>query len=65
MDDFAEITALIADRAAHYYGAQVSERTLVPDAGARLGSIELDWWLAHVPAPGKAARAAPVAEPAH
>jgi uncharacterized protein YbjT (DUF2867 family) len=56
---------VIADPAAPYYGVQVTERTLVPDAGARLGSIELDWWLAHVPAPGKAARAAPVAEPAH
>ena len=56
---------VIADPAAPYYGVQVSERTLVPDAGARLGSITLDWWLAHVPAPGKAGSAAPVAEPAH
>jgi uncharacterized protein YbjT (DUF2867 family) len=56
---------VIADPAAPYYGVPVSERTLVPDAGARLGSIELDWWLAHVPAPGKAASAAPVVEPAH
>ena len=56
---------VIADSAAPYYGVQVSQRTLVPDGGARLGSITLDWWLAHVPAPGKAASAAPVAEPAY
>jgi uncharacterized protein YbjT (DUF2867 family) len=56
---------VIADQAAPYYGVQVTERTLVPDAGARLGPIKLDWWLANVPAPGKAASAAPVAEPAH
>ena len=55
---------VIADQAAPYYGVQVSDRTLVPDAGARLGSIKLDWWLAHVPPP-KMAAAAPVAEPAH
>jgi uncharacterized protein YbjT (DUF2867 family) len=53
---------VVADQAAPYYGVQVSDRTLVPDAGARLGSIKLHWWLAHVPAPGKAASAAPVAE---
>ena len=56
---------VIADEAAPYYGVQVSDRTLVPDADASLGSIKLDWWLAHVPEPGKAASAAPVAEPAH
>jgi uncharacterized protein YbjT (DUF2867 family) len=56
---------VIADPAAPYYGVQASDRTLVPDAGARLGSIKLDWWLANVPAPGKAASTAPVAEPAH
>lgn len=56
---------VIADQAAPYYGVQVTERTLVPDAGARLGSIKLDWWLANVPTPPKMAAAAPVAEPAH
>lgn len=57
--------SVIADPAAPYYGVQVSERTLVPGAGARLGSIKLDWWLANVPAPPKVAATAPVAEPAH
>jgi len=42
-----------ADPAAPYYGVQVSEATLVPGAGARLGSTTLDWWLAHVPAPAR------------
>jgi len=56
---------VIADQTAPYYGVQVSDRTMVPEPGARLGSIKLDWWLAYVLAPGKAASAAPVAEPAH
>jgi uncharacterized protein YbjT (DUF2867 family) len=44
---------VIADPAAPYYGIQVSERTLVPDAGARLGATKFDWWLTHVPPPAK------------
>jgi uncharacterized protein YbjT (DUF2867 family) len=44
---------VIADPAAPYYGVKVSEKTLVPGAGARLGSTRLDWWLAHVPPPKK------------
>jgi uncharacterized protein YbjT (DUF2867 family) len=61
--------SVVADPAAPYYGVQVSDRTLVPDEGARLGSIKLDWWLEHVPAPpkkvGAAAPAAAAAVPAH
>jgi len=56
---------VIADPAAPYYGVQVSDRTLVPDVGARLGSTRLDWWIEHVPPPPKVAAAAPVAEAAH
>ena len=56
---------VIADQAAPYYGVHVSDRTLVPNGGACLGSIKLDWWLANIPAPPKMAAAAPVAEPAH
>ena len=56
---------VIADPAAPYYGVQVSDRTLVPEPGARLGSTKLDWWVTHVPPPPKVAAAAPVAEPAH
>ena len=44
---------VIVDPAANYYGSKVSERTLVPGAGARLGATKLDWWLTHVPPPAK------------
>ena len=44
---------VIVDPAAAYYGSKVSERTLVPGAGARLGATKLDWWLTHVPPPAK------------
>lgn len=56
---------VIADPTAPYYGVQVSERTLVPGAGARLGTTKLDWWIANVPPPPKVAAAPPVAEPVH
>jgi uncharacterized protein YbjT (DUF2867 family) len=56
--------SIVADRSAPYYGVQVSERTLVPDSGARLGSTRLDWWISHVPPPPKVA-AAPTPMPAH
>jgi hypothetical protein len=36
---------VIVDPEALYYGIAVRERTLVPAAGARLGSIHLDDWL--------------------
>jgi uncharacterized protein YbjT (DUF2867 family) len=42
---------VIADPAAPYFGVQVSETTLVPGPGARLGSTRFDWWLANVPPP--------------
>jgi uncharacterized protein YbjT (DUF2867 family) len=44
---------VIADPAAPYFGVRVSETTLVPGAGARLGSTRFDWWLTHVPPPKK------------
>ncbi|MGH6872992.1 MAG: SDR family oxidoreductase, partial [Rhizomicrobium sp.] len=44
---------VIADPSAPYYGVKVSERTLVPGRGARLGSMTLDWWMTHVPPPPK------------
>jgi uncharacterized protein YbjT (DUF2867 family) len=56
---------VIADPEAPYFGVKVSERTLVPDAGARLGSTAFDWWLTHVPAPKKVTGTAPVAERVH
>jgi len=44
---------VIADPMAPYYGVEVSEKTLVPGAGAHLGSTKLDWWLTHVPPPAR------------
>lgn len=59
--------SVVADPSAPYYGVQLSERTLVPDSGARLGSIKLDWWIEHVPAPPKkvADSVLPTPVPAH
>jgi uncharacterized protein YbjT (DUF2867 family) len=57
--------SVVADPTASYFGVQVTDRELVPADGARLGSTTLDWWLSHVPAPGKAATAPPVAEQVH
>ncbi len=37
---------VIADPHARYFGAELSERTLVPEANARLGTIRFDDWLA-------------------
>jgi Na+-translocating ferredoxin:NAD+ oxidoreductase RnfG subunit len=56
---------VIADPAAAYYGVQVTDRTLVPGEGARIGTTKLDWWLNHVPAPAKVKPAVAVAESAH
>jgi uncharacterized protein YbjT (DUF2867 family) len=54
---------VIADPDAPYSGARVSERTLIPDANAHLGSTHFEWWLTHVPPPPPGlAAAAPVAE---
>ncbi len=54
---------VIADPSAPYYGVEVTDRTLVPNDGARLGSTNLDWWLVHVPAPPKVSQLAQI--PAH
>jgi uncharacterized protein YbjT (DUF2867 family) len=41
---------VIADPQARYYGIAPSERTLLPDADARLGEIRLDDWLSNATA---------------
>jgi uncharacterized protein YbjT (DUF2867 family) len=42
--------AVVADPRARYFGAQLSERTLVPGDGARLGAIRFEDWLSqHAP----------------
>jgi uncharacterized protein YbjT (DUF2867 family) len=42
---------VVADPAAVYFGLEVDETTLVPGAGAALGSTTLAWWLDHAPPP--------------
>jgi uncharacterized protein YbjT (DUF2867 family) len=56
---------VIADASAPYYGVALSETTLVPGPGARIGRTRLDWWLKHVPAPPKVSQPARVPQPAH
>ena len=56
---------VIADPEAPYSGSRLSERTLVPDGGARLGSTRLEWWLEHVPTPPKMTASLPVVGAAH
>lgn len=41
---------VVADPHARYFGAELSERTLIPEANARLGTIRFDDWLTQ-PAP--------------
>jgi uncharacterized protein YbjT (DUF2867 family) len=43
---------VIADPQARYYGIKVSERTLVPDSGARLGETRFEDWLVQAVAQG-------------
>lgn len=56
---------VVTDPGSTYFGIKVTERSLVPDAGARLGPTRLDWWLTHVPAPPTVANPPPVMEQAH
>jgi uncharacterized protein YbjT (DUF2867 family) len=44
---------VVADPTARYYGLELTDDLLLPSAHPRLGSTNLDWWLAHVPAPAK------------
>jgi uncharacterized protein YbjT (DUF2867 family) len=45
---------VVADQQAPYFGVKLSDRSLLPGANPRLGSIKFDWWLTHVPPPPKA-----------
>jgi uncharacterized protein YbjT (DUF2867 family) len=42
---------VVADPHARYFGAELSERALVPDANARLGEIRFETWLAQAAVP--------------
>jgi uncharacterized protein YbjT (DUF2867 family) len=45
---------VVVDQQAPYFGVKLSDRSLLPGANPRLGSIKFDWWLTHVPPPPKA-----------
>jgi uncharacterized protein YbjT (DUF2867 family) len=51
---------VISEPHARYYGIQVSERSLVPDKGARLGAMRFDDWLTQAtqPAPKASGKSA-------
>ena len=40
---------VVADPQARYFGARLSERTLLPGDGARLGATSFDDWLSRQP----------------
>ena len=42
---------VIVDPEARYFGAKLSDQSLVPGPNPHLGSIKFDWWLTHVPPP--------------
>jgi uncharacterized protein YbjT (DUF2867 family) len=44
--DAGDAREVVEDADAHYFGAKLSERSLVPGDGARLGPTRLDDWLA-------------------
>jgi uncharacterized protein YbjT (DUF2867 family) len=48
---FHDPREVISDPHAHYYGIQVSERTLVPENDARLGATRFEDWLNHATKP--------------
>jgi len=56
---------VIADPAAPYYGVHVTENSLVPGPGARIGPTRFDWWLTHVPPPPNLAPTNPAMEHSH
>jgi uncharacterized protein YbjT (DUF2867 family) len=50
-----DVHRVIIDANAPYYGVKVSERSLMPDNAARLGTTRLDDWLAHLARAGAVA----------
>lgn len=49
---------VVADPDALYFGARLTDDSLVPSSNARLGETQFDWWLANVPPPAKPAQLA-------
>lgn len=42
---------VIADSEARYFGATITDQSLIPDENPRFGPTTFDWWLTHVPPP--------------
>ena len=42
---------VVVDPEALYFGVKLTDKSLVPEGNARLGSTPFDWWLTHVPPP--------------
>jgi uncharacterized protein YbjT (DUF2867 family) len=48
---------VVVDSEALYFGIKLTDKSLVPEATARIGSTRFEWWLTHVPAPPQRAAA--------
>jgi uncharacterized protein YbjT (DUF2867 family) len=48
---------VVVDPEALYFGIKLTDKSLVPDATARIASTGFEWWLTHVPAPPQRAAA--------
>jgi uncharacterized protein YbjT (DUF2867 family) len=44
---------IVVDAEARYFGLRLEDDSLIPGAGAKLGSTHFDWWLENVPPPPK------------
>jgi len=44
---------IVVDAEARYFGLRLEDDSLIPGAGAKLGSTRFDWWLENVPPPPK------------
>jgi uncharacterized protein YbjT (DUF2867 family) len=48
---------VVIDPEALYFGIKLTDKSLVPEATARIASTRFEWWLTHVPAPPQRAAA--------
>jgi uncharacterized protein YbjT (DUF2867 family) len=48
---------VVVDSEALYFGIKLTDKSLVPEATARIASTRFEWWLTHVPAPPQRAAA--------
>ncbi len=47
LNKMGDTRKVVADRHARYYGAELNEHTLVPENGARIGSIDFETWFSN------------------